>query len=86
MKILKVFGLWAIIGFSYIILAVAMPAGRELISEAATTINASCNISQVIGVSEAVGAAPVYLWFIPGGIGLISTVWILKKDNPQHRY
>lgn len=80
-KIILIGAVWAIIIFAYIIMAVTMPAIGELSSLASTDIQASANTSQMPGIVGAVESAPVYLWFIPGGIGLIVTVVTLKRGS-----
>lgn len=72
--------MWIVIIFVYVILAAVMPAIIGLSGNASAEIVASCNTSQVVGVNEAVGSSPIWMWFVPGFIGLLATVFVLKKD------
>lgn len=77
MNKLFVFGIiWGVIILAYIVLAVAMPAITDI---TATSAAAMGDTSGLPGVKEGVQAFPVYVWFIPGGVGIIATVILLKR-------
>lgn len=71
---------WVVIVFLYIVLAASMPGINDIISEASAALTATSNMTNYPGTKEAIDSAPVWLWFIPGGIGFIATVVMLKKD------
>ena len=73
--------MWAIIILVYVLMTVLMPAMNELSSLASTDIQASANTSQMPGIVGAVESSPVWLWFIPGGIGIVVTVIALKRGS-----
>jgi hypothetical protein len=80
----KIIGLgliWLFVITAYIILAISMPAIRELSTEASTQLTASANMSNFPGAQEAVDSSPYYLWFIPGTVGMITTVMFLVKNK-----
>lgn len=79
-KIGIVFTIWLCAIGAYIILSVAYPAITGLISSAASTMSSSSNMSNYPGMLSAVEAAPVYLWFIPGGVAFIATAVLLRDE------
>ena len=76
---------WLFVIVAYLILAVTMPAGRELVSQAATDLAASANMSNFPGTQGFVESSPVWIWFIPGLVGIIITVVTLKKSDDIRR-
>jgi len=71
--------MWFMISFVYVILAASMPALTQMSGEAATTMTATSNMTNYPGTMAAVQAFPVYVWFIPGGVGIIATAVFLKS-------
>lgn len=71
--------LWAAIILTYVILTAAMPAINSLVQMANETMVATSNMSNYPGSQEAILTAPLWIYFIPGGIGLVGTVMILKS-------
>ena len=71
---------WVFVSLAYVILAVSMPALTELSDLAAVTMAASSNMTNYPGTIEAVQSFPLYVWFIPGGVGFIATVVFMKTD------
>jgi len=69
--------LWAGIVIAYIILTAAMPAINSLVQTANETMVATSNMSNYPGSQEAILTAPLWLYFLPGGIGIMATVMIL---------
>ena len=67
------------VGILYLFMMVAMPVMTELASTANTTMGASSNVSNYPGSTEAVLAAPYFLWFVPGALGMVSVIFILLK-------
>ncbi len=72
---------WFFTIFVYIILAAIMPAFTGITSEAATNLQATSNMTNYPGMLAGVQAAPVYVWFIPGGIAIVATIVFLKTGN-----
>ncbi len=70
---------WLFVIFAYVILASSYTGLVDITTEAADTMAATSNMSNYPGTYEAVSAFPVYVWFIPGGVGLIATVVFLKQ-------
>jgi len=62
----------------YLIMLVVMPLVSDMASTANTTMAASSNLSNYPGATEGIMAAPWVLWFVPGCIGMILIVVILK--------
>jgi len=63
----------------YLIMLVVMPVIVDVVATANSTMNASSNMSMYPGTSPAVVATPWILWFVPGVIGMIAVVVILKN-------
>ncbi len=80
-KVLWLVALWAAVVVAYVFLAAAMPAIRDLSSQAVVDMNASANMSQQPGAVGAVETAPIWVWFIPGTIGGVFSVIILSKKG-----
>lgn len=72
---------WVLVAVAYIILATMMPAINELVSTANTSLVESANMSNFPGTQEAVTSAPLWLWFIPGMVGIVVSVIMLKKGG-----
>ena len=70
----------AVVFIVYLIMLVTMPTIVEVTLIANSTINASgINTTLQPGSTEILIAAPWILWFVPGVIGMIVVVLILKK-------
>lgn len=69
-----------IVFFVYLIMLVVMPVVVDMSLSANAAMSASSNMAAYPGGSEIVVAAPWILWFVPGGIGIIVIVIILKRD------
>lgn len=70
--------IWIFIVVAYILIGVTSPAISDISSEASTAMQASGNMTEQPGIQGAVESSPVWIWIIPGFIGIVSTVWILK--------
>jgi len=79
-KIVQLGIIWLLTVFVYIILAVCMPAINELVGVSSAALDASANMTQFPGAKEGVETFPVYVWFLPGFAGIVTTVIVLKKD------
>lgn len=80
-KIFSLTILWAMVILAYIIMAVSMPAITEITAMAAIEMEASANMSQLPGTLEATEAFPYYSWAIPGLVGIVVTVIMLKSGS-----
>lgn len=70
---------WIGVIISYVILTAAMPAVNSLVQTANTTMAAASNMTNYPGTQDAILTAPLWLYFLPGGIGLVLTIIILKS-------
>jgi len=82
-KLFFLVGLWFFIGVAYLIMAVMMPATRELVSTAAAAIDASANMSLQPGTLGMVESSPVWFWVVPGFVGIVATVVTLRKGEKR---
>ena len=73
--------IWAAISLCYIVIAVTMPTLQDLTDNTATELQATSNMSNYPGTLEAVNSYPLFAWFIPGAVGIVATVVMLKKDS-----
>lgn len=78
-KLITILIIWGALTLVYIMLAMLMPVITTLTASANTSM-ASGNMTGIPGVAEATNAFPLYVWFIPGGVGIIGTIIVLKKD------
>ena len=79
-KFVMIFLTWFAVVVAYIFIVVTMPAGRELVSEAATQMEASANMDNFPGAVEFVESSPVWIWILPGLAGVVFTVIFLKRE------
>jgi len=82
-KIFWVVFIWFAVVVAYIFLAISMPAQNEIIVSVNTTLasGSSGNMSNFPGTQEVIQTAPVWLWFIPGLVGIVSTVMVLVRKS-----
>jgi len=73
--------IWVAISLAYVIIAFMMPVLQDFTDDTATELQATSNMSDYPGTLEAVNSFPLFAWFIPGGVGIGATVWMLKKDS-----
>lgn len=66
---------------AYFLVIVAVPFLAETINSANTTMAASSNMSNYPGTSEFMLSVPWLMYFVPGVIGIIVIVLILKAGN-----
>jgi len=78
-----VFGIWILVIFAYIFLAVIMPGIVSITDDTATNLAATSNMSNYPGTKQAIQAYPLWAWFIPGGIGLGATAVFLKEHSRE---
>ena len=69
----------SLVAVLYLILLVTMPILVDATITCNSTINASSNMSLYPGTSSMVIATPWILWWVPGVIGMIIVIIILKR-------
>lgn len=72
---------WFAVIFVYIIIASAMPALLSITGTSAADMQVSSNMTNYPGMLAAVESFPVYVWFIPGGVGFVATVVFLRRRD-----
>ena len=77
---------WVFVVIAYILIGTMMPAYKEITDEVSTQIHTTANTDQQPGVVGAVESFPVYIWLIPGALGILTTVYILKYSDSVNRY
>lgn len=77
-KLIQLGIIWLCIVFAYIIMAFSMPALSEIVSVSSEELSPTENTTPY--VKDAVDAFPFYVWFIPGFVGIVTTVVVLKRD------
>jgi len=80
-KILGIVVVWIVIIIAYIMIGFMMPAFNSIVETANTSLAASANMSHFPGTQETVQTSPLWIWFIPGGVGIVYTVWKLKVSK-----
>ena len=70
-----------IVIFVYLILAVTMPAINEISTAAAVSLNATSNMSNYPGTLEVVESSPWWMWALPGAVGMVVIIVMLKKGG-----
>ena len=75
--------LWFFIGFAYMMLAAAYPAIQTLVADSSAWIGANTTATDFPGAKAAIDLALVWLWFIPGLVGIITSVIVLKRRDPS---
>jgi hypothetical protein len=73
--------IWAFVGLAYLVLAAAMPGINSIVSSVNATLVATSNMSNYPGAQQAITTSPIWIWVIPGGVGVISSVVVLKRES-----
>lgn len=73
--------IWIATTFMYIFLAVGMPVIVEITEVSTAEMHATACMTQFPGTVEAVESAPVWMWFIPGLVGIVATVILLRQPE-----
>lgn len=72
--------MWIAIIFAYIMLANMFPAFTSITSNATALMQSTSNMSNYPGSLDVVRTSPLWIWFIPGGLGIcVSVVWLRQK-------
>ena len=69
----------ALVIVCYLFLLVVMPVIVDTTITANTTMSATSNMSNYPGTSEAVIATPWILLFVPGVVGMVAVIVVLKR-------
>lgn len=75
--------MWLCIIVVYIMLAFLYPVFTDMASAGVSGLEATSNMSNYPGAKEAVQTSPLWIWFVPGGIGFIATVVIIREPLQQ---
>ena len=78
-KIVKLSVIWAAITFAYIILAFTHSSWDALASNATGTM-ATQNMTGIVGIEEALNSSNYWKWVIPGMVGIVSSVVVLREE------
>lgn len=65
--------------FCYLILTAIMPVFTDVTGTANETITASSNWTDYPGSQAALVGAPFWIYFIPGVVGIVAIVFVLKS-------
>ena len=74
-----IFVMWIGVVFAYILLAAAMPVFTSIVSSTSTEMQATANMTNQPGMVAAIETAPLWLWFIPGLVGIVAAAYMLKR-------
>lgn len=80
----KIGGVAMVVGFviiAYLLLLVVMPVLVGVIATSNATMAATSNMSNYPGTAGAFVSAPWGLFFVPGGIGIVAIILILKEKR-----
>ena len=79
-KLKWLFIIWVCVTFSYLFLAWANDTWDSM-ADSATTEFTSQNLSaDIVGIQEAVGSSNYWKWVIPGLVGMVSTIVVLREE------
>ena len=76
----KILLIWAFTSLAYIIIAITMPVLQTFSDGAVVAMAATSNMSSYAGTQAVVQLFPLFAWFIPGGIAIVATIWMLKHN------
>ena len=68
---------------AYIIMLATQSTYNELISTANTSISATSNMSNYPGTLDFINSSPFWIWFIPGGVGTVALIVMLKTGDSR---
>ena len=80
-KMVKVFAILAAVFVAYLFIIIVVPWLADITVTANTTIAASSNMSNYPGLSGAILGTPLFLFFVPGVIGIILVILVLKEPT-----
>ena len=77
--------IWGIVIVSILFVAATSSGVNDISKQAAVDIGNSGNMSEIVGVQDAVEAFPVWKWFIPPLVGLVASATLLFKNRSTLR-
>lgn len=80
-KIWHIGVIWGLVVFAYIIYANVFTVFTGLTDSAGAALQATSNMSNYPGTLEAVQSAPLWGWFVPGGVGIVATAVYLIQEK-----
>lgn len=69
---------WLLVLIAYLVLAFTMPAIQGLVTDTSAEF-ATQNMTGIVGVEDAVTSSHVWLWILPGAVGVVISVGVLLK-------
>lgn len=75
--------MWLLIIVVYIMLAFLYPVFTTMASTGDALLVATSNMSNYPGSREVVQTSALWIWFVPGGIGFIATVVVIREKVTQ---
>lgn len=82
-KIGMAFLIWGCVVVAYIILAVLIPVYSQLSQDVSAELASTSNMSNYPGSKEMVDGFPLWAWLVPGGLGILATVYEFKVKNNE---
>jgi len=77
--------IWGLVIVATIMIAATSAGVNQISQQAAVDIGASGNMSEIVGVQDAVESFTVWKWFIPPLVGLVATAVTLFKNRETLR-
>jgi hypothetical protein len=82
-KVFTLIIIWVSVIAVYVFIGFLMPFYQDISASTVIALNASANMTDYPGTLEAVESMPLWIWFIPGPVGLVATATTLKF-NPRN--
>lgn len=82
--VLSIFGVIVVVIFAYILLMGVQPAANEIIQTVNATANWTGHEDYALAQDVMLGSR-LWVWFVPGGIGVACTAFILLKSRKKER-
>ena len=73
--------MWGVILVVYLLLAFLYPVITGLADEGAAELQATSNMSNYPGTVAVIQAIGLWIWFVPGGLGFIASVVIIRTGT-----
>lgn len=82
-KVVKIGVVIVIVAVVYLMLTIFMTLISGISQDTVAVMESSHNMTDYPGTSEAMGATPWVIWFIPGAIGIGAVVVILRSPTEE---
>jgi len=79
-KLFKILIILGAVGVAYIFLAAFQPGINDIISTANASVSGNYSDGAIYGMEGAMNSFPLYVWFLPGLVGLIAFVYVAKTE------